>query len=104
MTPDLQTVVAADEEARARVEMAETRRERDVASARAARDAAILSRRNAAQEELDRELRAIRDDGERRLGEMKAQQAAFLAALAAAGDAKFDDAVAAYARIVGGVT
>jgi hypothetical protein len=104
MTPELEAIAAADEEARSRVGLAEARREREVASARAARDAAISRRRTAAQEALDGELRAILDDGERRIAEVKAQQDAFLASLAAAGETKFEAAVAAYARIVGGVS
>jgi hypothetical protein len=104
MTPELEAIAAADEEARSRASLAETRREREIAGARAARDAAIQARRDAAQQALDGELRAIAADGERRIAEMKAQQASFLAALAAAGEAKFHEAVAAYARIVGGVT
>ncbi|HEV2721388.1 MAG TPA: hypothetical protein VG323_15305 [Thermoanaerobaculia bacterium] len=104
MTSELDAIAAADEEARSRVSLAVAARERDVGSARTARDAAIEARADAEQQALDRELRAIADDGEQRLAAMKAQQTTFLAALAAAGEAKLDQAVAAYARIVGGVT
>jgi len=104
MTREIEAVAAADEEARSRVSLAEARRERELAAARAARDAEVRARRDAAQQALDRELRAIADDGERRGAAIKSQQASFLAALAAAGEAKFGEAVAAYARIVGGVT
>lgn len=104
MTTEIEAVAAADEEARSRLALAVAARERDVAGARAARDAAIAARRDAEEQALDRELRAIADDGEQRLAAMKAQQTSFRAALAAAGETKFDEAVAAYARIVGGVT
>jgi DNA anti-recombination protein RmuC len=102
MHSDLEAIVAADEEARSRIQLAETSRDRDLDAARAARDAAVEARRNAAQEALDHELRTIRDEGDRRLAELRAQQQAFLAAVSAAAETKFDEAVAAYVRIVGG--
>ena len=54
---DLDAIVAADEEARSRVTVAEQRHERDAAAARAARDAAITARSAAASE-----LRALLDE------------------------------------------
>jgi thioesterase domain-containing protein len=100
MHPDLETIIAADEEARARVSLAEERRGRELAAAGAAGDADIERRRAAAREALDRELDAIARDGEARLAALREQQQAYLLRLAAAGDARFAEAVAIYRRTV----
>ena len=100
MHPDLELIVSADEEARARVALAEQRHERDVTAARMQRDGAIAARRKEATDALERELQVIRDDGERRAGELQRQQQEYLRALAEAGERKFDEAVALYLRIV----
>lgn len=102
MHADLETVLQADEEARARVALAEERRTRGVAEAVAARDAAVDARRRAARAALDEELHAIRSDGDRRVQELATQQEEFLAAVRRAADTKIDDGIAAYLRIVGG--
>lgn len=100
MHPDLERIVSADEEARARVALAEERCERELRAARATRDAAIESARKAAADALDRDLQAIHAEGDVRVAELQAQQTAFLAALAAAGERKFSEAVDLYHRIV----
>jgi len=101
MHTDLESIVAADEEARARVKTAEERRDRTLASARASRDASIEARRNAERDALDKELRSIREEGERRVEELRGQQQTYLKSLAEGGERNFDAAVAAYLRIVG---
>ena len=100
MHPDLEWIVSADEQARAHVAMAEQRRDGAISSARAARDDAIGARRREANDALERELRAIREDGDRRAGELQRQQAQYLATLADAGQRRFEEAVALYLRIV----
>ena len=100
MHPDLERIVSADEEARARVALAEQRQNVELTAARNERDAAIDARRNEARDALEHELRAIFDDGERRAGELQRQQMQYLTALAEAGERKFDAAVELYLRIV----
>lgn len=103
MHPDLEAIVSADEEARVRVTLEEERRERELFSARAARDASVAARRQEAVDALERELQAIRSAGDARVAELQRQQALFLAALAAGGERRFEEAVALYLRIVGEV-
>lgn len=103
MHPDLELIVLADEEARARVALEEQRCEREVTAARTERDAAIGARRKEASDALEREIQVLRDDGDRRVAALQRQQDEYLASLAAAGRQKFDEAVAAYQRIVGEV-
>jgi len=100
MHPDLELVVSADEEARARVALAEQRRGSEITSARAKRDAAIDARRREATDALELELRTIREDGDRRVAGLQRQQAQYLTTLAGAGERKFEEAVAIYLRIV----
>lgn len=100
MHPDLELIVSADEEARARVALAEQRHERDVTAARSECDAAIAARRKEATDALDRELQVIRAGGNARIAELQRQQEQFRDALTAAGERKFDEAVALYLRIV----
>ena len=103
MHPDLEAIVSADEEARARVSLEEERRERELSSARAARDAAIEARRKDAADALERELQAIRSAGDARVAELQRQHTQFLTALAEGGERRFEEAVALYLRIVGEV-
>jgi hypothetical protein len=100
MHPDLEAIVSVDEEARARVALAAERCERELASATAARDAAIEARRRRTEDALERELRAIREEGDARLVAMERQQAQYRSTLAEAGEAKLEEAVALYLRIV----
>lgn len=100
MHPDLELVVSADEEARARVALAEQLHERDVTAARTECDAAIAARRKEATDALERELQVIREDGDARVAGLQRQQEQFRAALAAAGERRFEEAVALYLRIV----
>jgi hypothetical protein len=102
MHSDLELIVSADEEARARVALEEQRRQREVTAARTEHDAAIGARRKEASDALEREIQAIRDDGDRRVAVLQRQQEEYLASLAAAGERKFDEAVAVYQRIVCG--
>ena len=100
MHADLERIVSADEEARSRVALAEQRRERELTAERAARDAAIDGRRRETQEALERELQAIRSEGDAQVAALQRRQAQYLATLAAAGERRFDEAVTLYRRIV----
>ena len=103
MHPDLEMIVSADEEARARVALAEQRHGRDVSAARTERDASMAARRKEAADALERELQVIRGDGDVRVAELQRQQEQYRSTLAAAGERKFDEAVALYLGIVGEV-
>ena len=100
MHPDLEVIVSADEEARSRVALSDERRERELAVARAVHDASIERRRREWSDALERELQAIRGEGDARVAELQRQQAQYVASLAEAGERQFDDAVALYLRIV----
>lgn len=100
MHPDLEVIVSADEEARSRVARAEERRGRDVLAARTARDAAIAAELKDASDALDREIAVIRAVGDARVAELQRQQEQYRSSLAAAGDRKFEDAVALILRMV----
>lgn len=100
MHPDLELIVSADEEARARVALAEQRSGQEVAAARASRDAAIDARRAQALDALERELQRIRAEGDARVAALQEQQQEYLRSLSVAGDRKLDEAVAVYLRIV----
>ena len=100
MHPDLELIVSADEEAQARVSLAEQRYDREVTAARTTRDAAIDARKKEASDALDQELQLIRADGDSRVAALQEQQKEYLRTLAEAGERKFDDAAAVYLRIV----
>ncbi len=100
MHPDLEAIVAADEEARSRVAFAEERREREVSAARADRDASIAARKKAASDALENELQVIRAEGDSRIETLRRQQEQYLASLAAAGEMRIDDGVALFLRTV----
>ena len=102
MHPELEAVIAADEECRSRLTHAESRRERELAAARSRRDATIDKRRTAALESLQAEIAAIRAEGDARLAEMRNQQTTYLASLSKTGEEKFEDAVRAWLAIVCG--
>jgi len=100
MHPDLELILSADEEARARVALAEQRHERELSAARATRDAAIATARKEAFDSLERELQAIRAEGDDLVAKLRRQHAQYLATLTEIGERKFGDAVALYQRIV----
>jgi hypothetical protein len=103
MHSDLEAIVSADEEARARVALEEQRRERELSAARATRDASLAARRKDALDSLERELQAIRSGGDARVAEQQRQQSQFRTALADGGERRFEEAVALYLRLVGEV-
>ena len=100
MHPDLELIVSADEEARARVALEEQRHDRQVTAARATHDAAIDARRKEAAGALERELQLIRADGDARVAALQEQQQEYLRTLEEAGERKLGEAVRLYLRIV----
>ena len=100
MTPDLDAIVAADEEVRAGLE-----------SARAAATARIDAARESARQEREQriarlvdaaetERRRIEDDGAKAVAERQAARARYSASRRLAADAVLSEAADAYARIV----
>jgi DNA anti-recombination protein RmuC len=102
MHPDLDAVVAADEECRSRLALVQSRRDRDLTAARSQRETTIEQKRAAALETLERELASIRVEGDARLTKIREQQQQYLDALSKIGDEKFDTAVQTYLAIVCG--
>ena len=100
MHPDLEAVVAADEEGRARLATAEQRRDAALTAARNESEAAVAGRRAAALAMLNDEIGAIRRDGDARAAEARARNAEYLRLLAAAGEDAIEEAVGQYTRIV----
>ena len=100
MHPDLEAIVAADEEGRARVHTAEERRDSTLAATRNECDAALVSRRAAAIAAVNDEVSAIEREGDARAAEARQRNEAYLRLLATAGEHAFDEAVEQYTRIV----
>ena len=100
MHPDLEVIVSADDEARARVAFAEERRERELKAARSDRDGALDARKAEASDALDRERAAIRGEGDAKIAELQRRQHEYLTALSSAGERNFEAAVSLYLRIV----
>lgn len=100
MHPDLEAIVATDEECRSRLTLAESRRERDGIAASTTRDASIEKRRAAAANAVEQELAAIRSEGDTHLAEMRERQKQYLATLAKSAEERFAEAVELYVAIV----
>jgi hypothetical protein len=100
---ELEAIIAADEESRARLAFAEEKRGRDVAAARGEHDRAAEERRRSSCDELDTELAAIRDETDRELANLRESRQLSLAALAGAGERQLERAAELYAQIVGGL-
>lgn len=102
MEPGLEQLVAADEEARARLSFAEKLAERAVASARAERKAADEDRKAAALKALEDELLAIREEGEGETGAARQAHERYLQTLRSEGERQLEKAAGLYASIVRG--
>jgi TolA-binding protein len=100
MRPELEAIVAADEEARSRLSSAEERARRDVTAVREEVERQIAGRREASAAALESELAAIRTEGERAVRELQAREEAYRQAVAAASDVRLEDAAQLFARIV----
>lgn len=101
---DLEAIIAADEESRARLAFTEEKRDRDVAAARGEHDRAAEEGRRTSCDELDSELAAIRDETDGELAKLRQSQQRYLDALAEAGERQLEHAAELYAQIVGGIT
>lgn len=97
---ELDSIVSADEEARARVTFAESRARRDVEAVRAECERLLRERHDALQADLDRELETIRATGEGELRAARATHEQDRAALAAKGTEALERAAETWARIV----
>lgn len=100
---ELEAVIAADEESRARLAFAEQKRDGEIAAARAEHDRAADERRRTSCDELDTELAAIREETDGELAKLRQSQERYLTALAAAGERQLERAAELYAQIVGGI-
>jgi hypothetical protein len=105
MNEELEGIVAADEEARARVLYAESRGAREISAAAAERDRVLRERRQDLEAQLERELREIAEAGDRELAAARAAHEQDRAALAESGTRELERAACLWARIVreGGV-
>ena len=100
MRPELEAVVAADEEARSRLSSAEERAKRDVTAVRAEVERQIAGRKQSSEADLERELVAIRAEGERAVSELQARETAYRETVAAAAAGRLAEAAQLFARIV----
>ena len=105
MNEELERVVAADEEARARVSFAESRGAREVSAAAEERDRILGDRRKNLEAQLERELREIAEAGDREIAAARAAHEQDREALTGAGTRELERAARLWARIVreGGV-
>jgi vacuolar-type H+-ATPase subunit H len=97
---ELESILAADEEARARVKFAEARRRREVEAARAECDRLLREREDAMQAELAAEISRIRETGEQELAAARRSHEQFLSALQRTGEQELERAARLWAHIV----
>jgi hypothetical protein len=100
MHPDLEAVIAADEEGRARIATAEARRDAALRDVRRDSDAALAARRSAAEAAVAAEIAAITREGEQRESEARRRNDEYLRLLAEAGERARAKAIEVYTRIV----
>ena len=100
MNADLETLVRADEEARARVDSAREDTRRLLAAARSRRDAVLRERKLQAEAELAREIEAIREEGARLVEERRRARAQVILARRAETEPLLERAAGAYAAIL----
>jgi vacuolar-type H+-ATPase subunit H len=100
MRPELETIVAADEEARSRLSSAEERARRDTLAVREEVERRIAERGQTAEAALETELAAIRGEGERAANELRAREESYRDAVAAAAASRLEEAARRFAQIV----
>ena len=100
MHADLEAILAADEESRARVALATSVAERRANDARAAAEAERQQRLAAAEAKVAAEIDEIRRSGDERVAELQRAHDSQLRTLAGIGEAHFEDAVRAFIEIV----
>ncbi len=100
MNSELESIVAADEEGRARVQFAEARRQREVDAARAECDGLLREREAAIEAELAAEIARIREAGEQEISAARRSHEQYLAALREIGERELERAAQIWAHIV----
>ena len=100
MHADLEAVLAADEESRARLALATSAADRRTSDARAAAQSDREQRLAAAEAKVAAEVDEIRRAGDERMAELKRAQDEQLRTLGGIGEAHFEDAVRVFIEIV----
>jgi hypothetical protein len=100
--PDLEAIVAADEDARARVAAAEQRTRDRLRDAEASRDDRLAQRRRQAEEALQAELRSIGDEADHAVEARRQRRLARAEERDRRAEALLPAAVEACLRILGG--
>lgn len=100
MNPDLEAIVAADEEARARVEAAQNASEMLVNAARADRERRRQERYDELRTTLEEEERRIREAADQAVAERQAKRARYRETTRQAAETALPRAAELYARLV----
>jgi hypothetical protein len=100
MTPDLEAILLADEEARARVEAARRSAQARIAAVREEIARLKQDRADARKAEVEARLRAIGEEVERQATERRRRREEYLAGLRQAAEERLSAAAEAWARIV----
>jgi hypothetical protein len=100
MHPDLESILSADEEARARVAAAERAARERLDGVRAETTARLDRRRRELEDALEREIAAILTEADREAAEIGRRRAAYVESHAASADALLDRAAETYAAIL----
>lgn len=100
MKPDLETLICADEEARARVDAAREDARRRLEAARSERDRHLEERRAHAEAMLVGEVGAIRAEGEKLVQERRRRREELLRMQRAEADGRLERATQAYEQIL----
>ncbi|HEX9163255.1 MAG TPA: hypothetical protein VF980_16230 [Thermoanaerobaculia bacterium] len=102
MADELDRIFAADEECRSRLAFAQNQIERQLEEAARERERAIAEQQRAVAEALERELAAVRAEGDARIAVRGAALDDYLRRLDERGEECFEAAAQMYARIVRG--
>jgi vacuolar-type H+-ATPase subunit H len=100
MNPDLEAIVAADEEARARVEAAEATAQASVQAATDARERHRQERHEALQKATDEEERQIREAADRAVADRQAIRSRYRETRRLAAEGALAQAADLYAQVV----
>ena len=100
MNPDLEDIVIADEEARARVEAARRAARERIAAARDEVARSEQERARAREAEVEKTLRSVVEEAERQAQERKLRREEYLAGVRSAAEGLLPAAAEAWARIV----
>ena len=100
MNPDLEMLLSADEEARARVETARRSAEARLSGAREEAERRRQDKALAREAALDRQVQSIAEDTSRRVEERRLRRRQYVAGLAETAATRLPAAVDAWVRIV----